>query len=174
VKLFEPLFSIQLIDYAVGCERCSLIPYPRVLHLYGESGCADVSIERMWTFSRRFTSYKPSRKPTLTIPPTCTQRERVMRRGVKLFMIISDSTINKPIFHFVTYSSAKRFGCLLYMCTFKIRAKENSFWNSRQIASDVFYFLRYGILIELLTRKIQIPLKCSFNLFCLDIQYKYS
>lgn len=43
-------------------------------------------------------------------------------RGVKLFMIISDSIINKPIFHFITYSSAKRFGCLLYMCTFKIRA----------------------------------------------------
>lgn len=123
----------------------------------------------MRTFSRGFASYKPPRKPTLTIPSTCARRAKRAIRGVKLFMIISDSIVNKLILHSVPYSSAKRFGSLLYMCTFKIRG--NARRNLRQIASNVFYFLRCGILIELLTWEVQMPRINSFNSSSLHVQY---
>lgn len=165
-------FSTSSWSIMRSARRDACFPYPRVLRLYSESGCADISVERMWTFSRGLYRTNLQENLRWQYHPLCAQTERLIRRGVKLFMIISDSIVNKPIFHSVTYSPAKRFACLLYTSTFKIRVTskdENLFRNLKQIASNVFYFLGCRI-IEQLMWKVQMPLINSLSFYMSNIQ----
>lgn len=86
------------------------IPYSRVL--FGESGDAS------WMWASRDANLRENLRWQY-------HPFGWMRRGVKLFMIIPDSTVNKSIFHSVTHPPAKRSGRLPYTGTLKIRAPQD-------------------------------------------------